>query len=261
MKYVIWAVIAALVGKAAWVRIDAWLATRTGTNQPEQAREESEISQLTDTLDWNAVTPGKALAAYVGPEWVNWIIWPIVAVLILLATQFLIGMIRNVLGKPVTSKSPSTLTAGTIFGWLAFGAIVIGALVVIGYFFGDDSRDRVVLPVVQVGETKITTRLHVAGTYQMGTPRIRPGAYHIGCARVVDPAWVESHPETPQWHLVNTTRQSSDWNDLRLTPEMQSFLTRSGVTHVRLELTRVMTPRESVIANVACPHLKWEADR
>ncbi len=247
-------VIAAMVVKAGWERVKRWLVERKPTS-----------SNPTETwsFDWNSVTPGKALAEYVGPEWVNWILWPIAFVLALLLVQFMIGMIRNIIGKPAAGgKSASTLTAGVIFGWVAFGAIVFGAVTLVGHFFGGGSTvgKSATLPIVQVGEVKTSPLLHVAGVYSMGEPRRQPGEYHVGCARVIEPAWVTNHPETPRWQLVNTTKQDSSWVDLRLTPEMQALLTQNGVSHVRLELTRVTTTYADTVNNLPCRHLRWNPD-
>lgn len=134
---------------------------------------------------------------------------------------------------------------------------VVGATASGGIF----SPPEATLPIVQVGEVKTSPRLHVAGVYSMGEPRRQPGEYHVGCARVIEPAWVTNHPETPRWQLVNTTKQDSSWVDLRLTPEMQALLTQNGVSHVRLELTRVTTTYADTVNNLPCRHLRWNPDR
>ncbi len=210
-------------------------------------------------FDWNAVTPGKALAEYVGPEWVNWIMWPLALMFLLILLQIVVGIIRSITGRPATTGAGG-ITLGGVFGWLAFGTIVIGVAAVISYFFSGDtvlSNQLFRLPIVHVGQVKVSNALPIAGIYQLNEPRRRPGEYHVGCVRIIEPAWVANHPETPKWHVFNTTMQDSTVNNLRLTKEMAALLTRNGVSHVRFELTRVITTYDETIRNLPCPHLKW----
>lgn len=58
----------------------------TSTKETSKAAS-GELGRLWQTFDWNSVTPGKALAEYVGPAWVNWIIWPLVGLMVFLIVR------------------------------------------------------------------------------------------------------------------------------------------------------------------------------
>jgi len=72
-----------------------WIGGPTTTNpSPEKTPTKetvsattSELGRLWQTFDWNSVTPGKALAEYVGPAWVNWIIWPLIGLMVFLVVR------------------------------------------------------------------------------------------------------------------------------------------------------------------------------
>jgi len=191
---------------------------------------------------WSNTVPGKAIDGWLGAGWSNWIMWLLVAILIYwLITKFFLK-----------SKGSSDGVGGgavTVMAFIALAAIVLSA---VGSNYAREARSEVVgVDLRKAGERqpketrlRLSDTARVTGGYVLGKDG-RPvadgvTAYGI-CAKVVQPAWLLTHPSTPKKQLEFVSNSVGFSHDMEFTQEMKTFLAQNDVATVTVSFYLVLT--------------------
>ncbi len=213
-------IIALLFLKAGWNRLQNWLATN------------KEVAASPGwSFDWNSVTPGKALAEYVGPAWVNWIIWPIVALVVFLIIR---AIYRTFFVKAVAGAKPAD--SGSSFGWVILMTIGFGALAALSTYliFRDPlpALVKVEFPKIngEVGQAVATGGYET--TYKVSYPSPPPNTM-----KVWDVCVVVTKPEVVTAALYFDRSPVGMVQTIRFADRTKEVLMRQGRLSQSIEVT------------------------
>lgn len=216
-------IIALLFLKAGWNRLQNWLATN----------KEVPISPSW-IFDWNSVTPGKALAEYVGPTWVNWILWPIVALIAFLVIRTLY---RTFFAK-AAGGAKSSDGGSTWLLWLAVLIMVAGFSSLVTQQATKSPLPGVVLvPYPTFNKMGIGRSVVTGGyesTYQVSYPQGGPantGQRYDICIKVTKP---QALPVAPIYDRGPAGQQVQD---IRFSERTKTALMRYGKLVQEVEMT------------------------
>ncbi len=215
---------------------------------------ESQLGKVLTTGNWSHTWPGKAIDDWLGAGSGNWILWFAVAILAYkIITRF-----------AAPKGTPAGIVDGVLVIIVAIGIAAVIADLIRGGSTGEiaNSSQRLSLPDGQIVKVdlrqkkerdpmlvtmNITDTARIQGKMVESSPGrlIGDGVTVYGfCARVVEPAWLLTHPGTPKEHLMFPNPDHVGlFHDMNLTDEMKKFLVLNRVTSVTVAFYLVLTKR------------------
>lgn len=125
------------------------------------AESTNELVQLVTTGDWNVTAPGKYLSQFlVDPSFVNWILWPINALVIFFVLRSIIDAVR---GTKRSGGGGSSGTVGTVSGLALFAVFGFAIYLIWGQWQEKEvaAQPTVLLDLRQyTNEAQINTSSH-----------------------------------------------------------------------------------------------------
>lgn len=203
---------------------------------------ESQLGKVFTTGDWTHTLPGKTIDGLLGTGWSNWVMWLGLAILAYWLYSKFIG----------ESKSSDDGIAGgaiTVMAFIALAGIVLSA---VGNNYSKEAGPTTIpVDMRKMGPLEprlIRMSLNDTARVQIGLVEKSPGrpigdgvsAYGI-CAKIVEPAWIPGHKDTPKVHIGFVDFKVGSYSDMRVTEEMKVFLVKNDVAVFTASFYLVLT--------------------